>query len=280
MSPEQYCEEKVAQSGSNLVSAFKILPPDRRAAITALYAFCREVDDVVDECSEPQLAAIKLAWWKTELDRLFAEQANHPVTKALAPALSRFMLTREAFDQIIEGVQMDLQQNRYAHWDDLNQYCDRVAGAVGLLSARIFGKVSPATLDYAIYLGRALQYTNIIRDVGDDARKGRIYIPAESLMAFGVDAASLLRFEHSPALEAALSDMAQRAHRAYEAAIDVLPKDERAAQRPGLIMAAIYRDLLRLLESEKFAVMHQRISVAPARKVWLAWRTAAGFMPA
>jgi 15-cis-phytoene synthase len=280
MSPQQYCEEKVAQSGSNLVSAFRILPPDRRAAITALYAFCREVDDVVDECSEPQLAAIKLAWWKTELDRLFSGQPTHPVSKALAPALSTYALDREAFDQIVEGVQMDLQQNRYARWDDLNQYCDRVAGAVGLLSARIFGRISPATLEYAIHLGRALQYTNIIRDVGDDARKGRIYIPAESLMAFGVDAGSVLRFEQSPALQAALLDMAQRAHQAYDTALAVLPKDERVAQRPGLIMAAIYRDLLRLLESENFAVMHQRISVAPARKVWLAWRTAAGFMPA
>lgn len=280
MSPDQYCESKVAESGSNLTAAFKILDPDRRAAINALYAFCREVDDVVDECSEPQLAAIKLSWWKTELDRLFQGQAQHPVTKALAARLQDYGLPQECFHEIIAGVEMDLTQNRYATWTDLDLYCDRVAGAVGLLSARIFGTVSPATLDYAITLGRALQYTNIIRDVGDDARKGRIYLPAEAMQQTGLDAGSILRLEHSPALSQLLRDMADRAHTLYDQAIHTLPAGERRAQRPGLMMAAIYRDLLRLLESESFQIMHQRLSVAPARKLWLAWRTAIGFMPA
>jgi phytoene synthase len=297
MSPDQYCESKVAQSGSNLVSAFKILPQDRKSAITALYAFCREVDDVVDECTEPQLAAIKLAWWKTEIDRLFDLNATHPVTKALTPALTQYQLTREPFEEIIAGVTMDLQQNRYAAWQDIDLYCDRVAGAVGLLSAKIFGQaaqpgqkdqadqkdakgqISQATLQYAVLLGRALQYTNIIRDVGDDARKGRIYIPAQCLAEHRVDPASILRFESSAPLIAALNDMANRAHQLYDQAIDTLPKAERAAQRPGLIMAAIYRDLLRLLQSESFNVMNQRISVAPARKVWLAWQAAIGILP-
>lgn len=280
MSPDQYCESKVAESGSNLTAAFKILDPERRAAINALYAFCREVDDVVDECSEPQLAAIKLSWWKTELDRLFQGQAQHPVSKALAARMKDYGLPQESFHEIIAGVEMDLTQNRYASWHDLDLYCDRVAGAVGLLSARIFGSVSPATLDYAITLGRALQYTNIIRDVGDDARKGRIYLPAEAMQQVGLDAGSILRFEHSPALSQLLQEMAGRAHQLYDKAIATLPAAERRAQRPGLMMAAIYRDLLRLLESESFQIMHQRLSVAPARKLWLAWRTAIGFMPA
>lgn len=280
MSPDQYCESKVAESGSNLTAAFKILDPERRAAINALYAFCREVDDVVDECSEPQLAAIKLSWWKTELDRLFQGQAQHPVSKALAARMKDYGLPQESFHEIIAGVEMDLTQNRYASWRDLDLYCDRVAGAVGLLSARIFGSVSPATLDYAITLGRALQYTNIIRDVGDDARKGRIYLPAEAMQQVGLDAGSILRFEHSPALSQLLQEMAGRAHQLYDKAIATLPAAERRAQRPGLMMAAIYRDLLRLLESESFQIMHQRLSVAPARKLWLAWRTAIGFMPA
>lgn len=280
MSPDQYCELKVAESGSNLTAAFKILDPERRAAINALYAFCREVDDVVDECSEPQLAAIKLSWWKTELDRLFQGQAQHPVTKALAARMNDYALPQESFQEIIAGVEMDLTQNRYANWDDLDLYCDRVAGAVGLLSARIFGAVSPATLDYAITLGRALQYTNIIRDVGDDARKGRIYLPAEALQQANVDAGSILRCENTPALSQMLQDMADRAHQLYDKAMTTLPAAERRAQRPGLMMAAIYRDLLRLLESESFQIMHQRVSVAPARKLWLAWRTAIGFMPA
>ncbi len=280
MSPDQYCESKVAESGSNLTAAFKILDPDRRAAINALYAFCREVDDVVDECSEPQLAAIKLSWWKTELDRLFDGKPQHPVTHALRDRIALYDLPQVPFREIIDGVEMDLTQNRYATWTDLDLYCDRVAGAVGLLSARIFGPVSAATLDYALTLGRALQYTNIIRDVGDDARKGRIYLPAEAMQQAAVDAASILRFENTPALSLLLTDMARRAHALYDQAIDLLPATERRAQRPGLMMAAIYRDLLRLVESESFQIMHQRISVAPARKLWLAWRTAVGFMPA
>ncbi len=280
MTPDQYCESKVASSGSNLVAAFKILPADRRAAITALYAFCREVDDVVDECSEPQLAAIKLSWWKTEMDRLFAGNPEHPVSKALHPKIEKHELPRAHFEEIIAGVEMDLHQSRYPDWQSLDRYCDKVAGAVGLLSARIFGTVSEATLRYAILLGRALQYTNIIRDVGDDARRGRIYLPVEAMSAHGVEAASILRLEHSDALTALLRDMTARAHALYDEALQVLPKSEHAAQRPGLIMAVVYRELLRLVESESFSVLNQRISVAPARKLWLAWRTSIGLMPA
>ena len=279
MTPDQYCESKVASSGSNLVAAFKILPADRRAAITALYAFCREVDDVVDECSEPQLAAIKLSWWKTEMDRLFEGNPNHPVTKALLPKVKAHALPRQPFDEIIAGVEMDLHQSRYPDWESLDRYCDKVAGAVGLLSARIFGQVSDATLHYAVVLGRALQYTNIIRDVGDDARRGRIYLPVQAMTKYGVDAASILRREPSDALTTLLRDMAVRTHELYDEALRILPKQERAAQRPGLIMAVVYRELLRLVESESFAVLNQRISVAPARKLWLAWRTSIGLMP-
>ena len=286
MTPDQYCEQKVLQSRSNLVGAFKMLPEGARSAITALYAFCREVDDVVDECSEPQLAAIKLSWWKTELDRLFAGEPTHPVSQALASRLEKFALPREPFDAVVAGCEMDLLQNRYATWQDLDQYCDRVAGAVGLLSARIFAKsdssmatVCDQTLKYANALGRALQYTNIIRDVGDDARKGRIYLPAQAMAEFRVDPASILRLEHSDALQSLLYEMSKRAHALYDQAMALLPREARTAQRPGLIMAAIYRELLRLVESESFRVLHQRISVAPGRKLWLAWRTSLGMMP-
>jgi phytoene synthase len=279
MTPDQYCASKVAESGSNLVAAFKILPAEPRAAITALYAYCREVDDIVDECSEPGLAAIKLAWWKTELDRLYAGEPGHPVAKALAPRVTQYSLPRESFDAVIVGCEMDLTQNRYATWEELDRYCDNVAGAVGLLSARIFGPVSQDTLDYALQLGRALQYTNIIRDVGEDVRKGRIYLPAQAMQSHGLDPATLLRHEHTPALQALLADMAQRAHRLYDSALAVLPKNERVAQRPGLVMAAIYRELLKLLEEESFRVLNQRISVAPARKLWLAWRASVGMLP-
>lgn len=279
MTPDQYCASKVTESGSNLVAAFKILPPEPRAAITALYAYCREVDDIVDECSEPGLAAIKLSWWKTELDRLYGGEPGHPVAKALAPRVAQYGLPRESFDAVIAGCEMDLTQNRYATWEELDRYCDNVAGAVGLLSARIFGTVSEATLEYAIQLGRALQYTNIIRDVGEDARKGRIYLPAQAMQQHGLDPATVLRYEHTPALQSLLAEMSQRAHALYDSALKTLPKNERSAQRPGLIMATIYRELLKLLEEESFRVLHQRISVAPARKLWLAWRASVGMLP-
>jgi len=280
MTPDQYCAAKVAESGSNLVAAFKILEPQPRAAIMALYAFCREVDDIVDECKEPDLARIKLAWWREEIGRLFDGGPQHPVGKALAPTVAVHDLPQSQFLEIIAGCEMDLLQNRYAGWQDLELYCDRVAGAVGRLSARIFGEVNEAVLEYATLLGRALQYTNIIRDVGDDARRGRIYIPAEALHQFGVDAAGILRFEHSAAFQSVMADMARRAHNLYDQALARLPRDQRSAQRPGLIMAAIYRELLRLVESESFQVLNQRISVAPARKLWLAWKASLGMMPA
>jgi phytoene synthase len=280
MTPDQYCAAKVAESGSNLVAAFKILEPQPRAAIMALYAFCREVDDIVDECKEPDLARIKLAWWQEEISRIFQGGPEHPVGQALQPRVAAHGLPQSQFLEIICGCEMDLLQNRYASWQDLELYCDRVAGAVGRLSARIFGEVNEAVLDYATLLGRALQYTNIIRDVGDDARRGRIYIPAEALHRFGVDAAGILRFEHSAAFQSVMADMARRAHNLYDQALARLPRDQRSAQRPGLIMAAIYRELLRLVESESFQVLNQRISVAPARKLWLAWKASLGMMPA
>ncbi|NBW00457.1 MAG: squalene synthase HpnD [Betaproteobacteria bacterium] len=280
MTPDQYCAAKVAESGSNLVAAFKILEPQPRAAIMALYAFCREIDDIVDECKESDLARIKLAWWQEEIDRLFQGTPQHPVGQALQPRVAAHELPQSQFLEIIAGCEMDLLQNRYARWQDLDLYCDRVAGAVGRLSARIFGQADARVLDYATLLGRALQYTNIIRDVGDDARRGRIYIPAEALHQFGVDAAGILRFEHSAAFQSMMADMAQRAHSLYDQAFAQLPRNQRSAQRPGLIMAAIYRELLRVVESESFRVLNQRISVAPARKLWLAWKASLGMMPA
>lgn len=279
MTPDQYCEAKVAESKSNLVSAFRILSADRRRAITALYAFCREVDDVVDECKDPGISLAKLAWWSAETGRLFESSPTHPVTLALLPHLGVYSLKQEHFAEIIAGVQTDLAQSRFSDFEDLDRYCDRVAGAVGLCSARIFGEVTPQTDRYALLLGRALQYTNILRDIGEDARRGRIYLPIELLSAHQVEPASILRLEHTNALTHALGDMAASAERLFDQALDVLPQSQRAEQRPGLIMAAIYRDLLRLLISESFDVMNQRISVAPARKVWLAWKTAIGYMP-
>ena len=276
MTPEAYCQDKAARSGSSFYYAFLFLPPPRRAAITALYAFCREVDDVVDECSDAALAATKLSWWKKELDALYAGAPTHPVMRALQPHLANYAITHARLAEIIAGMEMDLYQTRYADFAGLAHYCHHVAGVVGILSANIFGATDPRTSDYAEKLGLAVQLTNIIRDVGEDARKGRIYLPVDELKRFQVPAADLLNARSSPAFVALMRFQAARARDVYDEAFASLPAVDRRAQRPGLIMAAIYRALLAEIEREDFAVLKQRIALTPIRKLWIAWRTWTG----
>jgi 15-cis-phytoene synthase len=273
MTPDAYCQRKAAASGSSFYYSFLFLPPDRRRAITALYAFCREVDDVVDETGEPQIAAAKLGWWRSEVANLFTGNPQHPVTKALAPHLASCRITREKMNEIIDGMEMDLTQTRYLDWPGLERYCYRVASVVGLLAAGIFGYRDARTLDYARDLGLAFQLTNIIRDVGEDARKNRIYLPMAELKQFGVPAADILQSRETPEFARLMGFEAARAREHYEEAMRVLPKDDRKAQRPGLIMAAIYRTLLDEIERDGFRVLTQRTSLTPLRKFWIAWKT-------
>ena len=273
MTPDQYCQEKAAASGSSFYYSFVFLPHERRRAITALYAFCREVDDVVDETQDPQLAATKLAWWRTEVANLYEGRPQHPVTRALAPFTRDFSIDKERLGEIIDGMEMDLTQTRYLDWAGLERYCYRVASVVGLLAAGIFGYRDPKTLEYARNLGLAFQLTNIIRDVGEDARKNRIYLPVEDLKRFGVPAADILGGRESEGLRNLLAFEAERARHYYDLAFAALPADDRRAQRPGLIMAAIYRTLLDEIERDGFHVLKGRISLTPLRKLWIAWKT-------
>ena len=273
MTPDAYCQQKAAASGSSFYYAFLFLPPPRRRAITALYAFCREVDDVVDETADAQLAAAKLAWWRHELGQLYAGNPQHPVTRALAPALAPYGIAQARLQEIIDGMQMDLTQTRYLDFAGLERYCYHVAGVVGLLAAGIFGHTDPRTLEYAKTLGTAFQLTNIIRDVGEDARKNRIYLPIGDLQKFGVSAADLLGARRSDAFVALMRFQAARARQFYDQALAALPAADRRAQRPGLIMAAIYRSLLDEIEREGFQVLTQRTSLTPLRKFWIAWKT-------
>lgn len=274
MSPNEYCQQKASTSGSSFYYSFLFLPQEQRSAITALYAFCREVDDVVDECSEPQIARIKLQWWREEIQQTFAGSARHPVTQALQPCLSAFKLPIEHFLEIIDGMQMDLEQTRYPCFDDLASYCYRVAGVVGLLSVAIFGFRNPATMDYARDLGTALQLTNILRDLREDASRGRIYIPEDEMRRHEVDPEDILNLRDGENLRALLTFQAQRAHRYYEQALRQLPDEDRYRQRGGLIMAQIYRSTLREIERDGFQVMQRRVALTPVRKLWIAWRTA------
>jgi phytoene synthase len=273
MSPDAYCEQKAAASGSSFYYSFRFLPPERRRAITALYAFCREVDDVVDECTDAQLAQQKLAWWRVEIGALFAGKPSHPVTLALAPGVAAYGLVPLHFDEIITGVEMDLTQSRYLDFTGLERYCYHVASAVGLLASRIFGYSDPATLEYAKQLGIALQLTNIVRDVGEDGRRNRIYLPIDELQAHGVTAADILNARYSDSFARLMRFQTERARSYYTRALASLPTVDRRAQRPGLIMAAIYRSLLEEIERDGFRVLTQRISLTPLRKFWIAWKT-------
>jgi phytoene synthase len=273
MTPDAYCQQKAAASGSSFYYSFLFLPPGRRRAITALYAFCREVDDVVDETQEAQIAAAKLAWWRSEVANLLAGTPQHPVTKALHPHLAAFGITGERLSEIIDGMEMDLTQTRYLDWTGLERYCYRVASVVGLLAAGIFGYRDARTLDYARELGIAFQLTNIIRDVGEDARMNRIYLPMDELKSFGVPAADILQSRETPEFARLMQFQAQRAKGHYSNALSALPPSDRKAQRPGLIMAAIYRTLLDEIERDGFRVLTQRISLTPLRKFWIAWKT-------
>jgi phytoene synthase len=273
MSPDEYCQQKTAQSGSSFYYSFLFLPPERRRAITALYAFCREVDDTVDDATDQSVARIKLAWWRNEVTQMYSGTPTHPVMLALKPHLQPYDLKQEHLQAIIDGMEMDLDQSRYLDYPNLKKYCWHVAGVVGILSASIFGVTNPQTLKYAETLGLAFQLTNIIRDVGEDARKGRIYLPIDELQQFNVTAADLLNARHSEKFEALMKFQADRAQQLYDEAFALLPQEDRRAQRPGLMMSAIYRTLLDEIERDGFHVLTQKISLTPLRKLWLAWKT-------
>ena len=273
MTPDEYCQAKAAESGSSFYYSFVFLPPERRRAITALYAFCREVDDVVDNAVDVGVARAKLAWWRTEIGQAFGGTPTHKVTQALQPAIATYQLSLQHFLAILDGMQMDLEQTRYVDYEALCLYCHRAAGVVGALAASIFGYSDPRTLEYAENLGLALQLTNIVRDVGEDARRGRIYIPQTELQQFSVSAASVLRAEYAPGFDALMKFQIDRARAQYALALSTLPAADRRSQRPGLIMAAIYHTLLEEIEREHGRVLHQRIALTPLRKLWIAWKT-------
>jgi len=273
MQPDAYCQQKAAQSGSSFYRSFRFLPTARRRAITALYAFCREVDDVVDDATDVGVARTKLAWWRGQVAAIFGGVPQHPVAQALQPVVAEFALNEAQLQAVIDGMAMDLEQQRYLDFAMLERYCDLVAGGVGLMSAEIFGYSNPATRAYARDLGIAFQLTNIIRDVGEDACRGRIYLPQDELDRFGVSAADILGARHTPGFVALMRFQVARARAIYARALGALPAADRRAQRPGLIMAATYRALLRAIERNDFQVLDRRVTLSPLRKAWIAWTT-------
>lgn len=275
MNPEQYVQQKAVASGSSFYYAFLFLPKERRAAITAFYAFCREIDDVVDEVTDPGVAHNKLAWWQSEVAKSYGGNPSHPVMQALMPLTATYRIEARHLQAVIDGCQMDLAQNRYLDFPGLTQYCHLVAGIVGEVAARIFGQTEDATTAYAHKLGLAFQLTNIIRDVGEDALRGRIYLPVNELQQFDVKAHEILKRQYSERFTALMQFQTQRALALYDEALAMLPEADRRAQKPGLMMASIYRALLREIAADGYQVLHQRVSLTPLRKFWLAWKTQA-----
>jgi phytoene synthase len=273
MKPDEYCQERAAASGSSFYYSFLFLPPEKRQAITALYAFCREVDDCVDECSDPVIARQKLDWWRGEIDRVFHDQPQHPVGIALHSSLGYFKLDETYFHDIIDGMLMDITQHHYTTFEELSLYCYRAAGVVGLLAAEIFGYQNAQTLDYARHLGTAFQLTNIIRDVREDAQRARIYLPEEDLQRFNLSRQDVLDARPSENMQKMLAFQLQRAQDFYEQAFACLPEEDRYTQRSGIIMAAIYRRLLEQIKDKPLIIFQQRASLSPLRKLWVAWNT-------
>jgi phytoene synthase len=277
MTPEQYVQDKAQKSGSSFYYAFMFLPPARRAAMTAFYAFCREVDDVADDVQDPGVAATKLDWWRREVDAAFAGKPTHPVMKALMPHTGAYGVRADHLHAVIAGCQTDLEQSRFLDYPGLQKYCHLVAGIVGEVASNIMGRTQAKTVTFSHRLGLAMQLTNIIRDVGDDARRGRIYLPISEMQQFDVKAAEILKRDapwgYSERFTALMKFQAERAHRLYDEALALLPPEDRKTQVPALMVGNIYRRLLREVEAGGFQVLHQRISLTPIRKLWIACQT-------
>ncbi len=274
MTPDEYCQEKTQQSSSSFYYSFLFLTDQQRQAMTALYAFCREVDDVVDECSDPSVAAQTLNWWREEVNSIFHSKPNHPVSIALQTAKKQFPLSETHLQALINGMEMDLQQHHYPTFTELETYCYHVASVVGLLTIDILGYHHPQTSDYAHNLGIALQLINILRDVKEDAQRGRIYIPQDELTRFGVSKDRLMASENTPETLQLFQFQAERAQQYYQKAFSTLHDDDRYSQKTGIIMAEIYYALLKKIQAQNYPVLAQRVKVSKLKKLWLAWSTA------
>ena len=277
-----YCHQKAAESHSSFLSGFRFLSVEKRNAITVLYAFCRELDDVVDGCTDPNVAQITLNWWRSDLEKVFNnEMPEHPVHQALKDIRVSFDLPKNEFEALIDGMQMDLEQARYGSFDELKLYCHRVAGVVGCLIARILGFSNPKTLEYADKMGLALQLTNIIRDVGEDARQGRIYLPIEEMQKFDVPANVIMQCKPTENFAKLMQFQVNRARETYREAMLLLPAEDKKSQKVGLIMAAIYYALLNEIDRDGAQnVLTYKIAIPSPRKKRIALKTwLFGFKP-
>ena len=278
MTPQEYCKQKTKESHSSFLTAFIFLKKEKREALTALYAFCREVDDIADECLDHEIASRKLNWWREEIERLFKSEPQHPVSKALHPFISHFNLSKNYFIEIIDGMEMDVKFNRYESFEQLQLYCYRVASCVGILSANIFGFKNKNTLDFAKNLGIALQLTNIIRDLGEDARRGRIYIPLDELKKLDVSEEEIISLKNSKKIKYLVKNQVDRAKQFYDLAIKTLPTEDKKSQKIGLVMGNIYYVLLnKILNEDPEKILNQKTILPGFRNLRISILTMLGF---
>ncbi|MBM3395967.1 MAG: presqualene diphosphate synthase HpnD [Betaproteobacteria bacterium] len=273
MTPDEYCADRVQRAGSSFYYSFLFLAEPRRRAMNALYAFCREVDDAVDENSDPIVASKTLDWWREELEQVFHGNPQHPVGQALAPVTREFGLKHDHFKEILLGMRMDLDYNRYPDFETLEVYCYRVAGVVGVLAAEVFGYRQPRTLEFARQLGIALQLTNIIRDVREDIDRNRVYLPLAEMNHFGVSVDDLVLYRETPEFFRLMTHQVNRARGHFQRASISLAQDDRRAQRASLVMGNIYRALLEEIADGGCRVLTQRTRLTPLRKLWIAWKS-------
>lgn len=278
MTPQEYCKQKTKESHSSFLSAFIFLKKEKREALTALYAYCREVDDIADECLDHEIASKKLNWWREEVERLFKGEPQHPVSKALHPFLSHFNLSKNYFIEIIDGMEMDVKFNRYESFEQLELYCYRVASCVGILSAHIFGFKNKDTLTFAKNLGIALQLTNIIRDLGEDARRGRIYIPLDELKKLGVSEEEIISLKNSEKIKILVQNQSDRAKKFYDLASKTLPIEDKKSQKISLVMGNIYYVLLKeIVKDNPEKILNQKTILPGFRKMRITILTMLGF---
>lgn len=278
MTPEQYCEDKTRGSGSSFFYAFLFLSAEKRRAMMALYAFCREVDDIADEIKDKEIATHKLMFWKEEVDRVYAGQAKHPVGVELMWTKEHYPIEKELLLEMIEGMLMDVSGKPIVSEDDLKLYCYRVAGVVGLMSIAVFGYTNEQSRTFALRMGDALQLTNILRDVYEDTKIDRIYLPQQTRAQFKVTDQDIRQgfgddetVNHN--LSALLKHVRAQAQQAYDDALAALPTEDRSNLCPSLMMGAIYYAHLAKLDALQMDVWKKPARITPLHKIWLAWRT-------
>jgi 15-cis-phytoene synthase len=273
MTPDAYCQDKAAPAGSTLYYSLLYLPETQRGAVTALYAFQREADQISRECRDADVARIKLQWWRDEVRRLFDNEPRHPVTKALREPIRAFNLPREHFLEVIDGVDMDISTFSYTSVKDLMRYCHRVSSMIAMMAAEICGYGDRGTLKYAHALGSAAKLTEIIFSVREDAVRGRIYVPMEELQRFQVLPEDLATARPTDNVRQLIKFQVRRARDHFRDALELLPAADRYAQRGGIIMAAIQQAAFKGIEKQGYPVPGG-IMLTPLRKLWIAWKTA------